>query len=206
MGLAVSIYRQFARPTGLLGHLAGFIMAQRGSNVARSVWTLDLLDLRPEDRVLEVGFGPGVALQKASDRATRGKLMGIDHSPTMLAQARRRNRVAIAAGRLELRLASVDPLPELGVQLDKVYSVNVVQFWADQAAVFRALRAQMAPRAVIATTYQPRHRGATAGDAEAMGRRIAQALAEARLEQVHQERLPLQPLPAVCVLARVPSG
>ena len=97
-GVAAAIVGQFGNPHGLLGRLAGHVMAL--NNHKRSTWVLSLLALAETDRVLEVGFGPGVALQRASARVIRGKLLGIDHSATMLAQARRRNRVAIAAGRM----------------------------------------------------------------------------------------------------------
>ena len=53
--------RQFSRPTGLLGRVAGLIMATRPSNLERNMRTLALADIQPEDRVLEIGFGPGVA-------------------------------------------------------------------------------------------------------------------------------------------------
>ena len=52
---------QFGRPTSAWGHVAGWIMAHRVSNRRRNRWTVDLLDLRPGERVLEIGFGPDSA-------------------------------------------------------------------------------------------------------------------------------------------------
>ena len=57
---------QFGHPRGPLGRLVGWNMATRSSNVARSRWAVDLLDLQPTDRFLEVGCGPGVALAVAA--------------------------------------------------------------------------------------------------------------------------------------------
>src|SRR6266498_1250124 len=53
-----ALVRQFGKPSGLLGTIAGLIMRARPSNRERNVRTLVLLDIRPEDHVLEVGFGP----------------------------------------------------------------------------------------------------------------------------------------------------
>jgi len=67
MSTALSaLVQQFGKPSGFLGVLAGIIMLVRPSNRLRNLRTLELLDVRPEDRVLEVGFGPGLAVARAA--------------------------------------------------------------------------------------------------------------------------------------------
>ncbi|HSR57656.1 MAG TPA: hypothetical protein VLL57_05675, partial [Candidatus Binataceae bacterium] len=63
--LVQGVIRQFQKPTGLLGSLVGVILARRSSNRQRNAWTVDLLSIEPRHRVLEVGCGPGVALEAA---------------------------------------------------------------------------------------------------------------------------------------------
>ncbi|HMF05224.1 MAG TPA: SAM-dependent methyltransferase, partial [Acidimicrobiia bacterium] len=75
---------QFHRPHGLGGRAAGWVMAHRGSNRKRNVWAAGLLDVQPEDRVLEIGFGPGIAIEATAGRATRGLVAGVDHSELMV--------------------------------------------------------------------------------------------------------------------------
>ena len=92
---------QFHQPTGAVGHVAGWIMGRRSSNVARNRWAVQLLDVQPADRVIELGCGPGVAiaaLATRATRATRGLVVGVDHSQVMIRQARRRNRAACQSG------------------------------------------------------------------------------------------------------------
>ena len=43
-------------PKGILGRLGGMIMARANRDAAAQV--IELLDVRPDDKVLEVGFGP----------------------------------------------------------------------------------------------------------------------------------------------------
>src|SRR5438477_6943496 len=73
-GLLGRLLAQFGRPSGLLGHVAGSLMA-RGT--ADDRWIVDLVDVQPSDRVLEVGCGPGVALALIAERATSGFVAGV---------------------------------------------------------------------------------------------------------------------------------
>ena len=61
------VVSQFGKPEGLFGKLAGFIMSTRPSNIERSDWGISLLDIQSTDNVLEIGFGPGIAIQKMSE-------------------------------------------------------------------------------------------------------------------------------------------
>jgi len=176
-----------------------------GVNRLRNLRTLELLDIRPEDRILEVGFGPGLAVARAAELATAGKVVGIDHSELMLRQARRRNAKAIHAGRVELLLGSADALPRFEGRFDKVLSVNVYMFWKDPVSVLSGLRQVMKPGGVIALTLQPRRRGATADDTRVTAERMAASLQAAGFGQVRTEILEMAPVAAACVLGRVQS-
>ena len=50
MALRETIVGQFKRPHGMLGRLAGWIMASRPSNIRRNLWTVEMLGVRPTDR------------------------------------------------------------------------------------------------------------------------------------------------------------
>jgi len=200
-----AITQQFGRPSGPLGVIAGLIMRVRPSNRLRNLRTLHLLDIRPDDRVLEVGFGPGLAVAHAAELASAGKVVGIDHSELMLRQASRRNAEAIRAGRVELLLGSANALPRFDEPFDKVLAVNVFMFWNDPVSVVAGLRQVMSPGGVIALTLQPRRRGATADDTRAAAERIAGSLRAAGFAEVRTEILEMAPVPAACVLGRVQS-
>jgi ubiquinone/menaquinone biosynthesis C-methylase UbiE len=61
-------------------------MAHRPSNRQRSGWVVSLLGAQPADQVLEIGFGPGLAVAELV-RAGAGHVYGLDHSGVMLRQA-----------------------------------------------------------------------------------------------------------------------
>jgi ubiquinone/menaquinone biosynthesis C-methylase UbiE len=201
-----AIVQQFGKPSGPLGVLVGLVMRVRPSNRLRNSRTVDLLDIQPRERILEVGFGPGLAVARAAELATAGKVVGIDHSELMLRQARRRNAKAISAGRVELLLGSANALPPFDGRFDKVMAVNVYMFWEDPVSVLSALRQVMNPGGVIALTLQPRRRGATADDTRAAAERMSASLQAAGFGEVRAEILEMEPVAAACVLGRPPPA
>ncbi len=184
---------QFHRPRGPLGLLAGRIMSRRGSNVDRNLWLVDLLAPEPTDRVLEIGPGPGVAMAAMAARVTNGSLVAVDHSTTMLRQTAARNREAMSAGRLQLIEGRAEQLPaELG-PFDRIYAMNVWQFWDDQEALVASLVERLAPGGRLALGYQPRHRGATAADGDAGRRCLLDQFSAGGLHDITDHLLELEP-------------
>jgi ubiquinone/menaquinone biosynthesis C-methylase UbiE len=174
-------------------------MAHRSSNRRRNSWAVSLLDVRPDDHVLEVGFGPGLAILQLSRLAPDGHVCGIDHSELMLRQASRRNADGIRRGVVDLRLASVDALPAFDAPFDKILAVNAIMFWTETDARLEELRHLLRPGGVIAVAHQPRGPGATDETSAAKGREIAAALAGAGFSEVRVETLRLKPA-VVCAL------
>lgn len=192
--------RQFHRPTGAAGHVAGWVMGRRSSNVARNRWAVDLLDVQPTERVIEVGCGPGVAIFALAARADQGLVIGVDHSPVVLAQAARRNKTAIGTGRVCLVNAPVERLPMLTGPFDAALAVNTVGMWPDPPGRLADLGRLLRPGGRIALVSQPRCPGATAATTAAAADELASLLVRAGFEQQRVETLELQP-PVACVLA-----
>jgi SAM-dependent methyltransferase len=203
-GLRSALASQFAHPRGLLGRLAGLIMRLRPSNRERGQRVLSLLALGPEDRVLEIGFGPGLAIERAAALASRGAVYGIDRSELMLREARRRNAAAIDQGRVVLLLGSAEQLPALPSPLDKVFAINVYMFWKRPAEILRGVRRAMRPGGTIALALQPRNAGASEEDARAAAEAMAGALAEAGFINLRSELLPMEPVSTACALGEAP--
>jgi len=190
---------QFGRPTGFSGRVVGWIMASRSSNRRRNLWAVSLLDVQRHDRILEIGFGPGIAVKEISRLAVEGYVCGIDHSEEMLRQATRRNAAAIQTGRVDLRLASVDCLPVFAEPFDKVLAVNTIMFWNQTIDRLKELRRLMRPGGCIAIAHQPRGPGATDATAAARGEKIAMALAQVGFREVRVQTMSLKPA-VVCAI------
>ena len=195
---------QAHHPRGAAGYVAAWEMAHRPSNRQRSRWVVSLLGVRPADKVLEIGFGPGLAIA-ALAQAGAGHVYGIDHSGVMLRHASRRNATAIRAGRVTLIRASVDQVPAaLDGPFDAILAVNSLGFWPDPGVRLAELRRRLAPGGRIAIASQPRCPGATADTSRDAARQIEGLLAEAGFTRLSTQALPLSP-PVACVRAASPG-
>ena len=195
------LVRQFGHPRGWLGRLAGWIMETRPSNLERNRWTVELLDLEPADNVLELGPGPGVTLGLITERCPDGAVVGLDHSAVMVARSCRANKAAVATGRLSVMLGDFVALPAFPMGFDKIVAVHSLQFDAMAPDVMKTIVAALKPGGTIAITFQPR--GSTPSEAKALAfaENIKTLLAGVGLAESRIEKLDVQPVCAICVLA-----
>jgi len=145
--------RMFGRPQGVLGRLGGIIMARTNQQCA--AWVIDLLNIQPHERVLEVGFGPGMGIQLLARLASAGYVAGVDASEAMVEQATARNRQAIASGRVDVRHGSVERLPFDDNTFDTTLAMNSMQVWPDAVAGLRELWRVLKPGGSIALAFTP---------------------------------------------------
>jgi len=143
--------RAFGRPQRILGRIGGLIMARSNRQIAERM--IELLEVQPKDRVLEVGFGPGVALQLIAAKLSSGKVAGIDCSAEMMDQATARNAAPVESGRIELRLGSVEVMPFKNDTFDKALAINSMQVWPDAVAGLQAIWRVLKPHGRVALGF-----------------------------------------------------
>ena len=89
---------------------------------------VERLDIRPNDRVLEIGCGHGVAATLVCERLEGGHLTAVDRSAKMIQAATRRNAAYVEAGRAEFLVASLEDLDLGDRRFDKIFAVRVGLF------------------------------------------------------------------------------
>jgi SAM-dependent methyltransferase len=156
------IARQGRQPSGLLGHIVGRIMA-RETHAANLV-ALEALDLAPDDRVLEVGFGHGRTLHAAAQVVTRGHLAGVDPSDVMLQIARARNAKALRSGRMDLKLGVSERLPFADAAFNKALAVHTVYFWPRPERDLTEIHRVLQPGGRLVIGFRPGEDGGFARD------------------------------------------
>ncbi len=89
---------------------------------------VEQLGIRPDDRVLEIGCGHGVAATFVCERLEEGHLTAVDRSAKMIEAATRRNAAYIEAGRAEFLVADLEDLDLGDRRFDKIFAVRVGLF------------------------------------------------------------------------------
>ncbi|MBN6189167.1 methyltransferase domain-containing protein [Aneurinibacillus sp. BA2021] len=167
-------------------------------------WAISLLHIKEDDRILEIGFGPGIAIKKMSKLAEDGFIAGVDVSETMLAQAQKRNEEAIAEGNVSLTTADVKNLPDYRQPFDKILTINSLPLWEQPAERVKELRAYLKPGGNIAIVLQSHDEGATDETAEEEGRTFVRYLTEAGYTDITMNIRDMSPVNAVCVIGTAP--
>lgn len=121
-------------------------------------WGVDVMDIGPSDRVLEIGCGHGVAVSLVCERLGDGWITGIDRSDKMVVAARARNARWIEEGTAEIVRAAFPNLDlvDLGNRrFAKVFAIHVPLFRGDRDAALAALRRLLAPGGAVYLIGQP---------------------------------------------------
>jgi trans-aconitate methyltransferase len=100
----------------------------------RIVWAVDVMDVQPDDNILEIGCGPGYGAELICERLETGKLFAIDRSESGVDRTKRRCARFLEAGRLTVRQIDLATLRVPVKRLTKVFAFNVNLFWVRDCA------------------------------------------------------------------------
>jgi ubiquinone/menaquinone biosynthesis C-methylase UbiE/DNA-binding transcriptional ArsR family regulator len=134
--------------------------AQQWDDLARTLLPIpDYLDrllalVPPVATLLEIGVGTGVLLPRLASRAA--EVIGVDHSPAMLDEARRRLAADGQLG-IELRLGEMTHLPLMDAGAGCVVANMVLHHAADPLAVLREMVRVLQPGGTIVLGDLARH-------------------------------------------------
>jgi SAM-dependent methyltransferase len=130
------------------GHHESVLRSHRWRTAENSAGYLLPL-LKPTDRLLDIGVGPGTITADLASRLTAGSVVGIDNAPTAVAAA---ERLARERGLTNLTLARGDvyalDLPD--GQFDVVHAHQVLHHLSDPVAALQEMRRVCTPEGIVA--------------------------------------------------------
>lgn len=122
----------------------------------RLAWVVDTLAVQPNDHLLEIGCGHGVAVTLVCEKLEGGSIVAIDRSQKMIDLAQKRNAEWVAAGKASFQTVALDEA-DLGVaRFDKVFAVRIgVFFRGNPARELAVIHASLRLAGSLCLFYDP---------------------------------------------------
>lgn len=136
------IGNQFKKPSGFLGKLICRKM-KKGNAIAYEK-LFENMTLAPGDKVLEIGFGPGLGIHYITENYDSILVDGIDFSKLMYNQAYKKFLPKINQGLINLYFGDfvIGNIPK---KYDKIFCINVIYFWKDLDEAFLKIKSMLKP-------------------------------------------------------------
>jgi arsenite methyltransferase len=154
MNLMEFMAHQARRPSGKFSGIFAIYM-NFGNNYLNKL-AVQALDIQPNDHILEVGFGGGVALYKILKNIQRGFVAGIDYSPDMVKRGKRKFQKSIASGKMTLVEGNVTSMPFNDASFDKICTINTIYFWSDPTAGLNEILRVLKPGGQLVVGIMPK--------------------------------------------------
>lgn len=145
--------KQARRPSGLIGR---YLMTKifNAGNADLNSFVKEALEIKRDDRILEIGFGPGKLINEIATVTTEGLVEGIDFSEEMIKEASKENRQLITEGRVKLHGGDCRNLPFDDSTFDKLCSINTLYFWKDSEEYFSEMFRVVKPGGMVAVGFR----------------------------------------------------
>jgi SAM-dependent methyltransferase len=95
----------------------------------RFKWSVEILKVKPDDYILEIGCGVGLAAEEVAQHLISGQITAIDKSPAMVGRAIQRNQKYIKIGTARVVRTELLGFTEKHVRYNKVFCFNINLFW-----------------------------------------------------------------------------
>lgn len=142
---------EFKKPTGFFGKLLARGMALGHKDFYRN--TAKALDLKQDDKYLEIGFGSGIFIKQYVSHAA--KIAGLDYSEDMVNLASSINDNLVRSGKAEFKQGDASSLPWQDNEFSVVVGIETFYFLPQPVLALREIYRVLSPggRLVIEMAY-----------------------------------------------------
>ena len=152
----------------------------------------------PEDRVLEIGCGGGIAIELLCERIMKGSVTAIDRSPVMVRRARDRNHARIATGMVRVEQVALEGASFDDASFDRILAINVNGFWTGPETSLALVARMLAHGGMLCLVFQP----PTASTLGTLARGLADVIPEHGFDVPTVAFKDIDAGAGVCLLAR----
>jgi len=145
--------KNFSKPQGVLG--AFLVNSMNKGHESLTKWALSLVDIKPENVVLDIGCGGGNAVSLMSKNSNL--VYGADYSEVSVKKTKKKNADAVKRGAVKVELCSVSNLPFPGGMFDLATAFETIYFWPDLPGDFREVFRVLKPGGLFMPVFQNAH-------------------------------------------------
>ena len=138
---------QLSCPIGKIGIEVGKTMNK--SNIGMTLKTIEFLEIKNENSVLELGHGNCGHLDNLLNSAKEIKYFGLEISETMLNEAKKNNLSKLA----NFQLYDGETISYPNKFFDKIFSVNTIYFWSDAENLINEIERTLKINGICILTY-----------------------------------------------------
>jgi ubiquinone/menaquinone biosynthesis C-methylase UbiE len=142
---------QFAKPRGFFGKILAKGMARAHKNFYKNA--AKALDLKYDDKYLEIGFGSGIFIKKYVSHVS--KITGLDYSEDMVNLANDINKKLVESKKAEFKQGDAKSLPWNDNEFSVVAAIETFFFWTEPERALKEIYRVLMPggRLVIEMAY-----------------------------------------------------
>ena len=159
-------------------------------------WASSLVQVEPDSRILEIGCGAGLLIEKMAEHLDSGRITAIDQSPVQIAKAAQRNALTIQQGKVQLIETDFSKYQGPENIFDRVVAFNVNLFLRQATHAMQKVRSLISSTGHFILFYQfPYFVDISAAEP------IIQQLEANRFKIIRKSIKKLDPTPAFCIVA-----
>ena len=144
---------QARKPDGLFGRMVMSIVFDRG-NAFLNNFVNELISIKIDDRIIEIGFGTGKLIDKMAQQIDTGLIEGVDFSKVMVSIARKRNKKKITNGKIKILEGNFDEMPFEKESFTKACSINTLYFWPEPAQTAKKIAKILKPDGKLILAFE----------------------------------------------------
>ncbi len=146
---------QLRKPSGEGAVRTGDMMSK--GNIAMIYDSFKVLDIAANDNILEIGMGNGFYVKDILEKNDTINYTGCDYAELMVQESERLNTHWIAAGRAKFIQANIHALPFDKDSFNKVFTINTIYFWDEEAAALNEIKRVLQPGGKLVISFRPKH-------------------------------------------------